>query len=127
MKKYLVTILLLLGVACGGPFANPDVVSIDPPDGATDVEADTAITATFTKSIAPPTVQTDSFIVRKSGDESETGIDGDYDTNGTIVIFRPDEDFDADSEYEVILNNKIKDLDNNGLGNDVTAFFTTAS
>lgn len=124
---FIMTALIVCVMSCGGTFANPELLSLSPADDDTDIATDVMITATFSKIIAPATVDEMSFIVRKVGDTSETGISGQYNVNGITVTFTPDAPLDLDTEYEIVLTDDIQDLDRNGLKTEVTSRFTTVA
>ncbi len=119
------TVLFQLS-ACGGTFADPTVISITPADEATDVGLNTLIIVIFSKIIAAPTVDNEAFVVT-AGPAGEVGTEvaGSFAVNGTTVTFTPDAELDPNTRYQVDLNSDIKDLDGNGLDNDVTTSFTT--
>lgn len=97
------------------------VVSSDPSDKSTGVIRNKEISVTFSEQISPFTLDSSSFILKKG----TTVVEGEISSSGSTLIFTPTEYLDAATVYTALITKEVKDLDGNGLENDVIISFTT--
>jgi hypothetical protein len=119
-QRPLVFVLFLLsacGSGGGGEIGPPTVSETNPSDQATNVGVDTQITAKFSSSIDPVTVNDKTFIV-----VDKTGT---VDYRDRTAIFTPSTPFERGRRYNVILTTGIKDLDGIPLRSNFTWAFET--
>ncbi|MCG3116737.1 MAG: Ig-like domain-containing protein [Candidatus Manganitrophus sp. SA1] len=117
----LLLFVLLLLAACGsgggGEIGAPTVSETTPPNQATNVGVDSHITAKFSSSIDPVTVNDKTFIV--------IDMTGTVDYRDRMAIFTPSSPFETGRRYNAILTTGIKDLDGIPLRSNFTWAFET--
>ncbi len=101
----------------------PEILSTDPVDGATDVLADSAISATFFEPMDTSTITGSSFTVYNGGDQVAGTIS--FSSSDRVATFTPSENMDFDTEFTVTLSSTIKDKALNSTGSDYNWSFTT--
>ena len=101
----------------------PTVSSVSPDDGATDVEIDTTVTATFSEAMDSSTITTNSFTL--TGSEVTGTLT--YDSNTHTATFTTDAKLDYAHEYTATLSTDITDEAGNPLTEPYTWSFTTQS
>ena len=106
------------GSSCG----TPSVTSTTPADAATDVQATSAITASFSEAMTAATLTTATFTL--SG-----GVSGavTYDAANNRATFTPSAPLAAQTAYTATITTGAKDLAGNGLAAAHTWTFTTAA
>ncbi|HLP16320.1 MAG TPA: Ig-like domain-containing protein, partial [Bacteroidota bacterium] len=87
----------------------PVVTTFTPADGAIDVPANSAVTATFTRSMNPSSIDSMSFYVVDRANVKVRGTIA-YDTASHQVQFTPSAAFHADSVYRVAMTTGIRDV-----------------
>lgn len=119
--KPLLWFVLALLVACGsgggGEIGAPSVSETNPSDQATNVGVDSNITAKFSSSVDPVTVNDKTFIV--------VDMTGTVSYSDRTAIFTPSAPFEKGRRYNVILTTGIKDLDGVPLPSNFTWAFET--
>jgi len=101
----------------------PTVSSVTPLDGATDVEPNTTITASFSEDIFSASVDDTSFTLTATNADSGTVS---FDGTSNIATFTPDNGLALAATYTATLTSGITDLVGNGLASDYSWSFTTA-
>ncbi len=101
----------------------PEVSSISPTDGATDVPITIdEITVSFNEDMNSDTFDKDTFLLIQDGDE----IDGDVPSFvGNTARFIPNDDLEYSTSYTAIVSGDVEDLAGNSLGSDFEWSFTT--
>jgi methionine-rich copper-binding protein CopC len=99
----------------------PVVREVSPAGGATEVEVDVPIVATFSEEMDPATITASTFLVRKG----ETPVPGVVTYAATKATFRPIENLDYESEYQVTVTAGVRDAAGNALLADHNWSFTT--
>ncbi|MHC3993710.1 Ig-like domain-containing protein [Thiomicrolovo sp. ZZH C-3] len=106
-------------------------VSINPPDGATNVPINTMITATFNKPMDLSTLNSGNIYLM---DENGTHVPGTLHTatdasGNTVVTFilDPGTTLAPNSDYTFVVENDVTSLDGEQLGTDETSTFTTGT
>jgi len=97
------------------------VVSSVPPNGASDVPVNASISATFSESVDPATVNASSFLV--SGPSGS--VAGTVTVSGTAATFTPDVNLAYQSEYTVTITTSVRDIWGSTLPSNVVWTFTT--
>jgi len=140
-KKFAVVFTFSLAVvlsACGGggggdsgggvggngeaDITAPEVINTS---RTTNVDINSAITATFSEALNPDTITKTSFTLTQQG-INNTAVMGTVSYSDTTATFVPVINLDYDSTYEATLTTAIQDPANNGLANNFTWTFTTA-
>lgn len=103
----------------GGDPIPPEVVSIAPTEGATDVPVDAAIRVTFSEPVLAETLRSDTFLIE--------GIPGEirYDPGSLTATLTPAAALQPETTYQAIVRRGISDLSGNNLAADVRWSFTT--
>jgi hypothetical protein len=93
--------------------------TVNPTDGAVNIEIDANISATFIENIHPATITTNTIYI--------TGISGSvsYDVPTKTATFNPNSNLSYDTTYTATISTGVEDLDGNSLQTDYTWFFTT--
>jgi N-acetylneuraminic acid mutarotase len=101
----------------------PTVISTSPANGATCVPTETNILAVFSEAVLSQTVNTDTFLLKDSLNNTIGGVaGGGYDG---LTVFIPNSPLANTSSYTGILTTGIADLAGNYLAADFTWAFTT--
>ncbi len=103
----------------------PAVASFSPPHAASNVPLDTSVVIEFDEPLNPLVVTKMFFILNPS----ETGFEVSLDATGTVVTLAPASSLMPDTEYHVVVDNKVADLAGNvGLSSSLShASFTTGN
>ena len=129
-------VVSLLGSGGGGdstppPPSGPDVIGVLPLQNSNTALVTTEVTARFSKSMAPLTINPSSFLLRLSGSTQISGsIDyyAQYEGHDNVAVFVPTNDLDIGKEYIATLTTEITDTDSEPLSNDyVWSFFIAPS
>lgn len=122
------TVIALVLAACSGatPPTGPSisVVTFAPADGATDVDVDTIISATFDAAIDPTTV--DGSVLVSGPDGPVAGVLDLVDA-GTTATFTPSAPFAPATTYTVAVSGTLTGTDGAALSGSVSWTFTTAA
>ncbi len=104
----------------------PEIVSMQPADGAVDVLPDVIITATFNQQMNLTTVNDATFVL---GDAEGMLVAGEvtYDSLTFTATFTPDAPLDPDVAYTAGISGGVANVANTSLGSDVSWTFTTAA
>jgi Big-like domain-containing protein len=104
----------------------PKVLNTIPADGATQVPVSSLVSATFTEPMSSPTINENTFTIRRVDDESSL-IKGalSLSPDGRTAIFDPEQDFSPNTKYTAEINTGAKDLAGNELVSDKRWSFTT--
>lgn len=103
----------------------PTVVSTNPADAAIDVFTNMEISAQFSESLNPGTVNTSTFLLNKQSDGSV--VSGVVNYSAVTAIFTPLISLETNTIYIATLTTGISDLAGNSMTTDVTWTFTTAA
>jgi hypothetical protein len=131
MKKYLFAIgfvsLLVMGCSMPGSGSSPaasagplKVVSVAPAEGSTGVAVEKPITATFSASVNPATLQSNFTMAGVSGMVT-------YDDSTKTATFTPDTRLAADTAYSVSISTNVTDSTSKALEAEKSWSFTTTS
>ena len=101
----------------------PQVLNINPPNGATGIDISTGVSVTFSEPINPITVNNASFVVSVGGTPYPGLIS--FSGQNTVVTFTPDQPFPTNSLVTVTLSAGISDVAGNGMSSPFTSTFTT--
>ena len=106
------------------PETPPSVTGVNPADGATDVSRTATPFAIFNKAMDKPSAEAAFSLKRTSDGAAISGIFGWY---GNALIFKPDADLAAGTQYTASISTAAKDLAGNPLANPVTWSYTTGA
>ena len=131
LLPFCITMLIILIAACTDSSSTgdardniaPSVVSTAPSTGETAVTLSTALTVTFSESIASATINSDSFSVKEA--RTSAVISGNIILKGRTATFTLLNDLSADTTYIVTITSGIKDLAGNNLSNSYSWRFST--
>ena len=106
----------------------PKVLNTIPADGATQVPITSLISATFSEPMSSPTINENTFTIRRADDES-TLIKGalSLSPDGKTAIFDPDQDFSPNTKYIAEIDTGAKDLAGNALASTKRWSFSTTT
>jgi hypothetical protein len=106
----------------------PNVLNTIPADGATQVPVSSLISATFSEPMSSPTINENTFTIRRADDES-TMIKGtlSLSPDSKTAIFDPDQDFSPNTKYIAEISTGAKDLAGNVLASTKRWSFTTTT
>lgn len=110
----------IIPIIPGEDAANPTVVSINPLNGVS-APHNTPITATFSETIDPASINSTTFNINVGGQT----IAGRYTIQNDKATFEPDYFYPANQTVNVVLNTGIKDIAGNPLGSDISSSFTS--
>jgi hypothetical protein len=119
------------GAAAAGAAADekepPHVLNTIPADGATQVPITSLITATFSEPMSSPTINENTFTVRRADNES-TLIKGalSLSPDGKTAIFDPDQDLSPNTKYIAEIGTGAKDLAGNAMASTKRWSFNTS-
>jgi alpha-tubulin suppressor-like RCC1 family protein len=108
-------------VKVNGTVVYIDVVSSMPPNGASDVPVNASISAAFSESVDPSSVNASSFLV--SGPAGS--VAGTVTVSGTSATFTPAVNLAYQSEYTVTITTSVRDIWGSTLLSNVVWTFTT--
>lgn len=101
----------------------PQVQSIFPQNGATDVSRNSQISVVFTELMDPSTINTSTFLV----ETGTSAVRGTVSYTGFVATFKANEVLASNTSYTVTLTNGAQDLASNVLNESVSWTFTTNS
>ena len=103
----------------------PQVLNTLPADGATEVPVTSLVSATFSEPMSSPTINTNTFTVRKSEETAPiTGIVS-LSSDGKTAIFDSTQDFSPNTKYVAAIDIRAEDLAGNALVSAKRWSFTT--
>ena len=103
--------------------ALPAVVATSPPQGSENAAINTGITITFNNPIEPASVTDTSFMVTQDGEQ----IDGAITAIENIITFTPSEALSYNTEYHVVVGDRIQDRFGSRLHNPYEYSFKTTA
>jgi hypothetical protein len=101
----------------------PEVVTVNPANGATGVAATQLISATFNVNMAPATINTTTFLLK----QGTTPVTGTVTYSGKTAVFTPSANLIANTTYTGTITKGSKDPAGNALEADYVWSFTTGS
>jgi len=101
----------------------PTVTSLDPASGATTVALNKVITANFSESIDPTTINSTTFTIK----QGTTSIAGVVTASSQAAIFTPSSNYSANTTYTATVTTGVKDIAGNALASNFSWSFTTAA
>ena len=106
----------------------PKVLNTIPADGATQIPVSSLVTATFSEPMSSPTINENTFTVRRADDES-TLIKGtlSLSSDGKTALFDPNQDFSPNTKYIAEIGTGAKDLAGNALDSTKRWSFITTT
>jgi hypothetical protein len=106
----------------------PKVLNTIPADEATQVPVSSLVSATFSEPMSSPTINENTFIVRRADDES-TLIKGalSLSPDNKTAIFDPEQDFSTNTKYVAEIGMGAKDVTGNALASTKRWSFTTTT
>jgi hypothetical protein len=103
----------------------PQVLNTLPADGATEVPVTSLVSATFSEPMSSPTINTNTFTVKKADDTTPiTGIVS-LSSDGKTAIFNSTQDFSPNTKYVAAIDIGAEDLAGNVLVSAKRWSFTT--
>ena len=102
----------------------PTVLFTNPANSAINVSLNTALSVTFSESIDPATITSQTVFLRQDGGAV---VSGSLQIVGTTVTFQPAADLAANTAYTGTITTGVEDLAGNSLAADYTWSFTTTS
>jgi hypothetical protein len=110
-----------------GEKTQPTVLNTMPADGATEVPVTSLISATFSEPMSSPTINRNTFTVRKAGVPTPIKGNVSLSPDGKTAIFDPEPDLEANNtKYTAQIDEGAKDLAGNALVSAKRWSFTTA-
>ena len=103
----------------------PSVVDKTPADAAANVDRDTAVTATFSRSMDPTSITSSSFTLQGSGGQLVSGTVT-YNDTTKVAKLNPSADLAAGTTFTATLTTGVKAADGTPLASAVTWTFTTS-
>lgn len=104
----------------------PKVLNTLPADGATEIPVTSLVSATFSEPMSSPTINTNTFTVKKADDTTTiTGIVS-LSSDGKTAIFDSTQDFSPNTKYIAAIDIGAEDLAGNALVSAKRWSFTTA-
>ncbi|MFA7059874.1 MAG: Ig-like domain-containing protein [Pedobacter sp.] len=102
---------------------SPAVVSISPANNATNVQPNTSLVVTFSKSLNQSTVTTSTLVLKDSDGNTISGVMT-FSIDARIVTLSPSQLLISEKSYTLTLSNSIKDVQGYSLGSDFVSGFT---
>jgi len=123
-----ITFVLFIFGSCGGGSSGgttpditpPTILSISPPNNATGVSVNTAITATFSETMTISTVNTATFTLNN-------GVSGAVTYGGMTATFTPSSNLAYSTTYTATITTGVKDTSGNAMASNYTWTFTTGT
>ena len=103
----------------------PEIVSVSPPNGATDVSVNTSVVVAFDEPVSPVTVNESTLTVRLIDISTDPIVVGSYAVEGSTVTFTPAQPLPGNERVQVRVLTTVQDLAGNA-ANALTVTFTTA-
>jgi Bacterial Ig-like domain len=114
--------------AAAGEKTPPTVLNTMPADGATEVPVTSLISATFSEPMSSPTINRNTFTVRKAGVPTPIKGNVSLSPDGKTAIFDPEPDLEANNtKYTAQIDEGAKDLAGNALASAKRWSFTTTA
>jgi hypothetical protein len=101
----------------------PEVLATDPADAATAVAINKKITADFSETMNPLTINNTTFVLR----QGTTIITGVVSYSGTTAAFSPSANLASNTTYTATITTGAQDLAGNAIANDYVWSFTTGT
>lgn len=101
----------------------PTVTSTNPASGAVAVVTNTRLTASFSESMDPLTLNAATFTLR----QGVTAVSGSVTCSGATAVFTPAANLGPGLSYTATINTGARDLGGNALASDVSWSFTTGA
>lgn len=101
----------------------PEIVTVNPPDGATDIGTNVQVSAQFSEPIFSATLNAGSFTLEANGEPVSGTIF--YDSATRYGTFTPLTDLDAGTVYTAAITTEVLDVAGNPLAADYVWSFTT--
>jgi len=107
----------------------PKVLNTIPADEATQVPFGSLVSATFSEPMSSPTINENTFIVRRADDGESTLIKGvlSLSPDNKTAIFDPEQDFSPNTKYFAEINTGAKDVTGNALDSTKRWSFSTTT
>jgi len=107
----------------------PKVLNTIPADEATQVPVSSLVSATFSEPMSSPTINENTFTVRRADDDESTLIKGalSLSPDNKTAIFDPEQDFSPNTKYIVEIGTGAKDVAGNALASAKRWSFTTTT
>jgi hypothetical protein len=107
----------------------PKVLNTIPADEATQVPVSSLVSATFSEPMSSPTINENTFIVRRADDGESTLIKGvlSLSPDNKTAIFDPEQDFSPNTKYFAEINTGAKDVTGNALDSTKRWSFSTTT
>jgi hypothetical protein len=117
------------GAAAPSEKEPPKVLNTIPADEATQVPVSSLVSATFSEPMSSPTINENTFIVRRADDGESTLIKGvlSLSPDNKTAIFDPEQDFSPNTKYFAEINTGAKDVTGNALASTKRWSFTTTT
>ena len=104
----------------------PQVLSVTPPDAATNVSTRPAVMATFNEPLAPATVNATTLRIERVSDNVVAPAALTLSADALTVTATPNAPLDALTDYRVVATTGITDVSGNALAAQFTSTFTTS-
>lgn len=101
----------------------PLVIATDPINGASAVMTNKIISASFSKSMDPATINATTYLLKRAG----ITVNGAVSYSGTTTYYTPSANLLPNTLYDVTVTNDAADLSGNTLANNYTWSFTTGT
>lgn len=101
----------------------PIIISTDPDNLDINVAINKNISATFSKSMDPLTINSTTFLLKQGTNNVSGGIS----YSGNKALYSPTNDLMPNTKYNATITNSVKDATGNFMANDYTWSFTTGS
>jgi len=108
------------------PPVPPAVSSTSPQDQATGVASNSAIAATFSKSMDTSTITTSTFTVSNGVNSISGNISFTVNAGNTVAIFTPSPNLSFSTTYTATITTGVMDLSGNSMAQNYSWSFTTA-
>jgi hypothetical protein len=101
----------------------PVVIATDPVNGASAVMINKVISASFSKSMDPATINATTYLLKQAG----STVNGSISYSGTTAYYKPSANLLPNTVYDVTVTSDVADLSGNTLANNYTWSFTTGA
>jgi hypothetical protein len=107
----------------------PKVLNTIPADEATQVPGSSRVSATFSEPMSSPTINENTFTIRRADDGESTLIKGvlSLSPDNKTAIFDPEQDFSPNTKYFAEINTGAKDVTGNALDSTKRWSFSTTT
>ncbi|HET6528057.1 MAG TPA: Ig-like domain-containing protein, partial [Balneolaceae bacterium] len=104
----------------------PEIVDVEPDDGADDVGVNTTISVTFSEAMNPVSINGFTFQVMEDGPGNSTrSVVGFIDYSGFTATFTPFSSLNADERYFIVVTGEVEDDAGNEMNEDFEWDFRT--